>query len=183
MNEMNDANLVQKCIQGDEKAFEVLVDKYQKPIFNAALRICNDFDNAEDIAQAAFVKAFEKLKSFNPKLKFFSWIYRITINEALNFLSQRKPVLQLNEHIVSEEKTPDQQYEQTELNKQIQGALMQIEPDYRVLIVLKHFQNCSYSDIGYILNIPEKKVKSRLYTARQILGKILLKTGTLTGLL
>jgi RNA polymerase sigma-70 factor (ECF subfamily) len=177
MNETDDITLVNKCIQGDVKAFEVLVDKYQKPIFNAALRICNDFDSAEDISQAAFVKAFEKLESYNQKYKFFSWIYRIVINEALNFLHQDKKLLELDENIISKQETPDQVFEQTELSEKIRQALMHIEPDYRILIELRHFQNCSYSEIGYIMNIPEKTVKSRLYTARQVLGKILIKTG------
>jgi RNA polymerase sigma-70 factor (ECF subfamily) len=177
MNETDDTTLVNKCIQGDVKAFEVLVDKYQKPIFNAALRICNDFDSAEDISQAAFVKAFEKLESYNQKYKFFSWIYRIVINEALNFLYQRKNLLELDENIISKQETPDQVFEQTELSEKIRDALMHIEPDYRILIELRHFQNCSYNEIGYIMNIPEKTVKSRLYTARQALGKILIKIG------
>jgi RNA polymerase sigma-70 factor (ECF subfamily) len=177
MNETDDAVLVKKCIQGDIKAFEVLVDKYQKPIFNAALRVCNDFDSAEDISQAAFVKAYEKLESYNPKYRFFSWMYRIVINEALNFLNQGKNLLELDENIISKQKTPDQIMEQTEISEKIRDALMQIEPNYRFLIELRHFQNCSYSEIGYILNIPEKKVKSRLYMARQTLGKILIKTG------
>jgi RNA polymerase sigma-70 factor (ECF subfamily) len=177
MNETDDAVLVKKCIQGDIKAFEVLVDKYQKPIFNAALRVCNDFDSAEDISQAAFVKAYEKLKSYNSKYRFFSWMYRIVINEALNFLNQGKNLLELDENIISKQKTPDQIMEQTEISEKIRDALMQIEPNYRFLIELRHFQNCSYSEIGYILNIPEKKVKSRLYMARQTLGKILIKTG------
>lgn len=177
MNETDDATLVQECMQGNIKAFEVLVDKYQKPIFNAALRICNNFDSAEDISQAAFVKAFEKLENFNPKYKFFSWMYRIVINEALNFLHQGKNLLVLDENIISKEKTPDQVLEQTELSEKIRDALMHIEPDYRILIELRHFQNCSYNEIGYIMNIPEKTVKSRLYTARQVLGKILIKTG------
>ncbi len=177
MNETDDITLVKKCIQGNVKAFEVLVDKYQKPIFNAALRICNDFDNAEDISQAAFVKAFEKLESYNPKYKFFSWIYRIVINEALNLLHQGKNLLELDENIISKQETSDQVYEQTELSEKIRDAIMHIEPDYRILIELRHFQNCSYSEIGYIMSIPEKTVKSRLYTARKALGKILIKTG------
>ncbi len=83
----------------------------------------------------------------------------------------------LDENIISKQETPDQVFEQTELSEKIRDALMHIEPDYRILIELRHFQNCSYSEIGYIMSIPEKTVKSRLYTARQALGKILIKTG------
>ena len=118
-----------------------------------------------------------KLESFNPKYKFFSWIYRIVINEALNFIHQDKKNLDLDDNIISKEKTPDQVFEQTELSRNIRIALMRIEPNYRILIELRHFQNCSYDEIGFILEIPEKTVKSRLYTARQVLGKILIKVG------
>jgi RNA polymerase sigma-70 factor (ECF subfamily) len=177
MIERDDIALVKQCLDGDVKAFEFLVDKYQKPIFNAALRICNDIDSAEDISQAAFIKAYENLESFNPKYKFFSWIYRIVINEALNFLNKTKNLQELNENIISKQKTPDLEFEETELSEQVRNALMHIEPNYRVLIELRHFQNFSYSEIGNILEIPEKTVKSRLYMARQALGKILIKTG------
>jgi RNA polymerase sigma-70 factor (ECF subfamily) len=177
MNNNDDTGLVKKCLQGDVKSFEVLVDKYQKPIFNVALRMCNDFDSAEDISQAAFVKAYNNLKSFNPRYKFFSWIYRIVINESLNFINQRKNLQELDEDMISIEKTPDQKLEESELSGKIRDALMKIESNYRILIELRHFQNCSYTEIGHILDIPEKKVKSRLYTARQVLGKILIKIG------
>jgi len=177
MNEVEDVYLVENCLQGDIQSFEILVNKYQKPIFNAALRLCNDFDNAQDIAQSAFVKAYDKLEKFNPKYKFFSWIYRIVINEAINFLHQNKKRQELDDNIILDDNSPEQEYEQSEINEKIRDALMQIEPNYRILIELKHFQNCSYSEIGYILDIPEKKVKSRLYTARQALGKVLLKIG------
>lgn len=177
MNERDDTVLVKRCLAGDIRAFEILVDKYQKPIFNAALRMCNDIDGAEDISQAAFVKAYEKLESYNPKFKFFSWIYRIVINEALNFLNKGKNLQELNENIISKNMTPDQELEQAEISEKVRNALMQIEPNYRVLIELRHFQHYSYSEIGRLLEIPEKTVKSRLYMARQSLGKILIKTG------
>ena len=177
MNDTDDASLVKRCLQGDVSAFEVLVDKYQKPIFNAALRICNDFDSAEDISQAAFVKAFEKLESYNPAYKFFSWVYRIVINEAINFHHRAKNTQELDERMISKENSPDQVLERREISEKIRQALIQLEPDYRILIELRHFQNCSYNEIGYILKLPEKKVKSRLYMARQILGKILINKG------
>jgi RNA polymerase sigma-70 factor (ECF subfamily) len=177
MNDVDDAGLVKKCLRGDVKSFEILVDKYQKSIFNAALRLCNDSDSAEDITQSTFVKAYNKLDSFNPKYKFFSWIYRIVLNEALNYLAQKKKLSDLDDNIISGEKTPDQVAEQNEINDKIREALTRIDSNYRILIELRHFQDFSYSEIGDILKIPEKKVKSRLYTARQVLGKVLLKIG------
>src|SRR5512134_230801 len=79
-----DAELVRECLAGNQRAFEVLVRKYEKPVFNVALRIVKDRDDAMDIAQNVFVKAYEKLGSFDEKREFFSWIYRIAINESIN---------------------------------------------------------------------------------------------------
>lgn len=177
MIESNDASLVKQCLEGNIKAFERLVDKHQKTVFNVALRIINDYAEAEDIAQTVFIRAYEKLASFDPKHKFFSWLYRMTVNESLNTLKQRKRITELNESFVSGDKTPEENYEENEMTQRVETALMLLEPEQRALIVLKHFQNMAYEEIGFIFDIPEKTVKSRLYSARQVLRTVLLKQG------
>ena len=172
-----DTVLVNQCLHGDTKSFELLVDKYQKTIFNVAFRLCNDYDDATDITQSVFIKAYEKLKNYNPKYKFFSWIYRIVINESLNFINRQKRQQSLDEDYVTKDNSPDKIYDHSELQKQIQEALMILEPNNRILIVLKHFQNMAYNEISSLLGIPERKVKSRLYAARQKFGKILVEKG------
>ncbi|MCI0696748.1 sigma-70 family RNA polymerase sigma factor [candidate division KSB1 bacterium] len=177
MIESNDASLVKQCLEGDVKAFERLVDRHQKTVFNVALRIINDYAEAEDIAQTVFIRAYEKLASFDPKHKFFSWLYRMAVNESLNTLKQRKRITELDESFVSGDKTPEEHYEENEMTRQIEIALMRLDPEQRALIVLKHFQNLPYEEIGFIFDIPEKTVKSRLYSARQVLRTVLLKQG------
>ena len=177
MNSSEDSILVNKCLKGDVQAFETLLDKYQQPIFNVVFRMCHHTEDARDLTQNIFVKVYEKLAYFNTELKFFSWLYRIAINETLNFLNQKKPVEELPITIESEEIHPDEIYEQLELSKNIQNALLEIEAKYRALIVLKHFQNCSYNQIAQIMDLPEKTVKSRLFIARQQLGKVLRQKG------
>jgi len=86
----NDTDLVQECLAGNTKAFEALIDKYQKKIFNIVYRMTGNDDDAEDITQSVFIKVYEKLSSFNPKYKFFSWLYRIALNESLNLMNQKK---------------------------------------------------------------------------------------------
>jgi RNA polymerase sigma-70 factor (ECF subfamily) len=177
MIESNDAALVKQCLEGNIKAFERLIDRHQKTVFNVALRIINDYHEAEDIAQKVFIRAYESLASFDPKHKFFSWLYRMTVNESLNTLKQRQRITELDESVVSSDKTPEEHYEENEMKQQIEIALMRLDPEQRALIVLKHFQNMAYEDIGYIFDIPEKTVKSRLYSARQMLRTVLLKQG------
>src|SRR5262249_12994173 len=85
-NKLDDNALVQGCLGGDEHAFEILVVRYQGPIYNAVLRMVRDRDDASDLTQNAFLKAYQQLARFDPQYKFFSWLYRIAINESLNFV-------------------------------------------------------------------------------------------------
>ncbi|MGA3244717.1 MAG: sigma factor, partial [Bacteroidota bacterium] len=80
MQEPNDKDLVKRCLSGDQKAFEILLERYQKPVFNIALRVLSNTDDAADVTQATFVKAYEKLNSYDNRYKFFSWLYRIAVN-------------------------------------------------------------------------------------------------------
>ncbi len=175
MIEHDDATLVKLCLAGDAKAFEQIVDRYQKKIFNIALRIAADQDDAEDITQSVFVKAYERLETFDPKYKLFSWLYRIAMNESLNFVGQRQNLQRLDDAEVSKEPSPEETLD-TAINSQtVQDALMKLKLEHRAVIVLKHFQELSYREISYILDLPEKTVKSRLFTAREQLRRILLR--------
>jgi RNA polymerase sigma-70 factor (ECF subfamily) len=175
-----DNRLVAECLEGNLKAFEQLVEKYQKPIFNNALRLTGNEDDAKDLTQTVFVKAFEKLKDFKPEYKFFSWIYRMMVNESINVFNHRQRQQPLNGAIISSEKNPEQLLENAELEAHIQDALMELSVDYRIAVVLRHFADLSYRDIAYVSNITEKTVKSRLFTARRKLGEILKRQGIVT---
>ena len=177
MAEADDLKLVKDTLGGDPGAYELLVDRYQKPVFNAALRIVSNYEDARDVTQTVFVKAYEKLNSFKTRYRFFSWIYKMTINEAINFLNRKMPRTDLSEDIQSRDDTPEERFRQYEISEILQDALMELNIDYRVVIVLRHFGDVSYNEIGYILGIPEKTVKSRLYSARRMLNGILTKRG------
>lgn len=168
-----DLQLVRRCQQGDRGAFEILVVQYERPIFNAAYRMLDSRDDARDVTQTVFLKAFEKLDSYNPKYKFYSWIYRIALNESVNVLNGRKRLTPVDDEQASNWKTPEETARSDEVHDRVQEALMLISSDYRSVIVLKHFSGCSYSDIAQILQIQEKTVKSRLFTARQRLREAL----------
>lgn len=177
MTEQDDSILVKHALEGDGTSFEGLVRKYLKPIFNLALRMVNDSEQAADIAQITFIKAYENLSTFNRDLKFFSWLYRIAINESLNVLQKQKQRDELPAEVVSRDPMPDEIIQTTERNEIIQQALMKLPSDQRSVIVMRHFLDFSYAQIGATLGIPEKTVKSRLFQARQQLKELLLNKG------
>lgn len=154
---------------GDREAFEALLLQYEKPVYNAAFRMLNSADDARDVTQTVFLKVFEHIDSFDPSRRFFSWIYRITLNESINWLGKSRRLEPLNYEVVDQGRGPDREVDSVNVSENVQAALMTLKPDYRTIIILKHFLGCSYAEIAEILEIPEKKVKSRLYSARQLL--------------
>lgn len=172
-----DSKWVSRCRNGDLSAFEKLVKKYHKLLFNLAYRMTNNYDDSEDITQTVFIKAYENLGSYNQEYKFYSWIYRIALNESINHWKSQKRKVALEIEVPSDDNSPADNYDALIIRETVQNALMQIKPKYRTLIILKHFQNNSYADIALILAIPEQKVKSRLFTARKLLKNILENRG------
>ena len=177
MSNTDDTKLIERCLEGDRKAFEALLAQYEKPVFNAAFRMLNSTDDAMDVTQTVFLKVFEHFDQFDPKRRFFSWIYRITLNESINWLGKTKRLEPLRHEEADPGRGPEQEVDSANLSAGVQNALMSIKADYRSVIVLKHYLGCSYSEIGEILDVPEAKVKSRLYTARQQLKDTLTRTG------
>jgi RNA polymerase sigma-70 factor, ECF subfamily len=168
-----DIRLVKECLDGKGKSYEILVEKYYKVIFRLSGKFVKNYDDAEDITQAVFVKAYENLKSYDKKFKFFSWLYRITVNESINFGKRRKNTEGLTEELRSEDDNPGVLAENNDVSSNVQDALMKIDIIYRIPLVLKHFEGYSYKELSKILEIPEKTVKSRLFTGRQLLKDLL----------
>jgi len=178
MNETDDLQLIREVQQGNGESFGKLLAKYEKAIFNAAYRIIRDYEDAKDVTQNVFLKAYENLGGFDPRHRFFSWIYRIAINESIN-LCKSKRRFEVAEDTRVESNTPEKLLSRTELGRVIEKALMSLGLEYRVVIVLRHFNDCDYRELSEILEIPEKTVKSRLFTARALLRDILSKRGIL----
>jgi RNA polymerase sigma-70 factor (ECF subfamily) len=179
MQEPNDKDLVKRCLSGDQKAFEILLERYQKPVFNIALRILSNTDDAADVTQATFVKAYEKLNSYDNRYKFFSWLYRIAVNTSLNLLEQKKRSDLLGDKDVSDGNRLEEELHAADRIEKLEDAILNLPVEYRVVIVLRHFQDLSYEEMGMILDLPEKTVKSRLFTARQMLRDLLINSGLL----
>jgi RNA polymerase sigma-70 factor (ECF subfamily) len=173
MIEAEDPELVSRTLSGDRNAFGILVERYQNPVYTLALRMTGDRDEAEEVAQSAFVKAYEKLSSFDSGYKFFSWLYRIAHNEAVNVLERRQ------RHAVLEEGTESVELPsvRSDLNDIVNSCLLELSVDHRSVIVLKHFEGLSYEEVARTLGIPEKKVKSRLFSARTALRDVMTRKG------
>ena len=176
MRARNDSILVTRCLKGNNGAFETLVRKYQAPIFNLALRMLKNREDAADITQTVFIKAYEKLDSYNPRHQFFSWIYRIAVNESINFSNKQKRLKEYESGVSAiHDKTPEDRYRSEEIGEKITGAIKLLKIEHRLVLVLKHYHDFSYQEISSVLDIPEKTVKSRLFSARQRLKEILEK--------
>lgn len=178
VNAQADTALVRDTLAGNQRAFDSLVRKYERPIFNLALRMLRDRDDAMDVVQTVFVKAYEKLDSFDDRHEFFSWIYRIAVNESIN-LSKRLRRQDEYESGVTAALAPTQEARQSllALGEELDRAIEMLKIDYRMVIVLKHFHDFSYEEMADVLGIPPKTVKSRLFTARQQLKEILSARG------
>jgi RNA polymerase sigma-70 factor (ECF subfamily) len=177
MSEPDDIKLMERCCNGDRQAFELLLARYEKPVFNAAYRMLNSPDDARDVTQTVFLKVYEHLDQYDPKYRFFSWIYRITLNESVNWLKKTNRMDPLERDMADATGGPEQEASNEQLSEGMQAALMTVSPDYRAVIILKHLLGCSYQEISEVLEIPEKTVKSRLYTARQLLQETLTERG------
>jgi RNA polymerase sigma-70 factor (ECF subfamily) len=173
----DEEELVARSLEGDTRAYGKLIDAHQRVLFNLALRMVNDHEDAKDLTQIVFIKAYENLATFELGRKFFSWIYRIMVNESLNWIARRRSAEPLDEGMETSERGPDRVAESNEVNGIIQAALTELSSDHRQVILLRHFAQLSHQEMSELLEIPEKTVKSRLFTARRILGEILTKRG------
>ncbi len=163
----DDIELIIETLNGSIESFDMLMEKYQNKMFNLAYQITHDEDVSKDIVQDSFFKAYKKLKVFDRNRKFFSWIYRITLNESLNCKKRYSYSTELNESNSPTVSSPCKKFELEETAARVQSAINKLSPKYRKLIILKHNQELSYREISEIVGIPEGKVKSRLYIARE----------------
>ena len=181
MNEESDGALVRRCCSGDRHAFEALVLRYERPVYNAALRMLHDREEARDVAQTVFLKVYEHLGEYDPSHKFYSWIYRIALNESINSLQRRRPRAPLDPEMADGEPGPDEELGQVQLSGGLAAAISALRAEYRAVIVLRHYLGCSYEDMASILGVPEKTVKSRLFSARQLLKSAMESKGWAPG--
>jgi RNA polymerase sigma-70 factor (ECF subfamily) len=183
-SEIDERALIQRCIAGDATAFEPLVEKYRQRVWRLAYQVLHDREEAWDVAQEAFVRAFHSLPSFRGQSAFYTWLFRITVNVATDRHRQRGAQARaFGPERVSEEEwartTPDpgggpeQQAARKEQRERIRSALDALPPKARTIIILSDVEGLSYREIAEVLNCPIGTVMSRLHNARKRL-KVLL---------
>jgi RNA polymerase sigma-70 factor (ECF subfamily) len=167
---------VQRFRQGEREAFTELVVRYQRPVFNAAYWVTRSDDDASDVAQTVFLKAAQRIEDYDPAYRFFSWIYRIAVNEALNLVRSRGRDEPLDDEFDAEDSdqaTPEQQLDEAQRARRLHDAMLKLSTPDRVVLTMRHFSECSYQQIALALSLDEKTVKSRLFEARSRLRRLL----------
>lgn len=161
-----DRTAIRRYLDGDPAGARELVERYQQPLFTVALRMLGNRQDAEDVMQAVFGRVFRDLASYDPTHRFFSWVYRMTVNAALNAQRDRKTQLPIEDQI-DLPAVGGGADETLAVETQVHQALAALKPDDRTIVVLRYFQSLSYDEIAEVLGVPAKTVKSRLFTARE----------------
>ena len=179
INNNPDWELVKRVQQGDTRAFEVLVLKYQNKVINLVSRFVRDGAEAEDVAQETFIKAYRAIANFRGDSAFYTWLYRIAINTAKNFIvaaGRRPPTSDMDvngeENVDSREElaeiaTPELQLQRRELEEAIQRAIAELPEDLRMALTLCELEGLSYEEIAKVMDTPIGTVRSRIFRARQ----------------
>lgn len=173
---MMNVQLILAAKQGNRKAFSDLMDAYSKKIYYAAYSFMKNVEDAADISQDVFLKVYTNLDSFDEERSFFPWIYRITKNLCLNKLKKcdnKNSSMPEYDFIESNYTAPEEHLLRNEEIDSLQNAINSLPENFREIILLKHFEECTYSEISEILEIPIGTVMSRLFGARKKLREIL----------
>jgi RNA polymerase sigma-70 factor (ECF subfamily) len=181
MMEPSDEVLVQRCLAGEGAAFDVLVRRYQKRVFHLTYRLTQHPEDANDLAQEVFVRAYERLHTFRPGAPFWPWLRRVAVNWCLNWLDRQHPApLSLETGASGEDEEagidlpaagedPARQAETQALQAEVQRAMATLPPKYRVAVVLRYAEGLSYEEIAQALRLPLGTVKTHLFRARALL--------------
>ncbi len=185
-----DAELVRRCLDGNADAFRTLVERYQADVFSTAVRIVRRPEDAEDVTQDTFLRAFRALKRYDPARPFGAWLFTIATRLCIDFHRRNRAktisLTQPEEGSAEEERTidlvdpgdrPDEETEKSELARRLEALVMELPPDARAAILLRHQHDMAYEDIARALNAPLGTIKARIHRARIALKEKLLAQG------
>ncbi|HTS76125.1 MAG TPA: sigma-70 family RNA polymerase sigma factor [Bryobacteraceae bacterium] len=165
--EVEDRDLIAKARRGDVEAYNLLVSRWERRVFNYLLRLIGHREDAMDVSQEVFLKAYQNLPKLDDAAKFSSWLFRIAHNEAFSLLRRRRPEGDFLAEPVS--RAAEGRLLPLELSLAVEGALNRLSSDQREAVLLKVYQGFKFEEMAEILECPVSTVKSRLYTALELL--------------
>ncbi|MCC6073598.1 RNA polymerase sigma factor RpoE [Pseudomonas sp. GCM10022188] len=180
-----DQQLVERVQRGDKRAFDLLVLKYQHKILGLIVRFVHDPQEAQDVAQEAFIKAYRALTNFRGDSAFYTWLYRIAVNTAKNHLvarGRRPPDIDVSaedaefvegDHALKDIETPERALLRDEIEATVHRTIQQLPDDLRTALTLREFEGLSYEDIATAMQCPVGTVRSRIFRAREAIDKAL----------
>ncbi len=184
--------IVQRVLSGDTEAFETLVLEHQNKVYSLALRMVGNEEDARDMAQEAFIRAFNSLTGFRGDSKFSVWLYRLTSNICIDFLRSRAKKYTVSMtwtddegeetgelEVPDETYSPEAQLDRSLIRESVRRGLDTLSPQYREILLLREINGLSYEEIGRVLGIEEGTVKSRIFRARKKLCDFLLREGNI----
>ena len=176
--EQTDALIVQRTLRGELQAYNALVSKYQRQVYNLAYRMLNSADDAGDIVQETFIRAYTALASFRQDASFLTWLYKITSNLCIDHMRSRRAKGALSLEVELEEgrepaadrsTSPEDTVIRGAVGDIVQKAVMNLPDKYRVVVVMRHLRGLSVEDIAEELNLPSGTVKTHLFRGREML--------------
>lgn len=178
---IDEGPIVAAARRGDRAAFGTLVKAYQRRAYAAAYGIVGNRDDALDLAQESFVRAYRAMHRFDPAMPFYPWLHQIVRNTCLNHLKRKKrrgeqsldELMEQGYDAREEEAGPSEVMQQDDLKRQVAAAMAKVSPEHREILRLRHMNDLSYAEIASMLDIPIGTVMSRLHAARKALKKVI----------
>ena len=176
-----DASVIRRCLEGDERAYRELVERFQRPVYSVAFRMVRSAEDAEDITQETFVRVFRSLARYDPTRSFEAWLFTITTRLSIDLMRRRRvrPVsLTREDPETGDDRTldiedtglkPDEVTAHAEEERQTRDLIDSLPPHYRIVVMLRHQQDLSYEEIAETLRLPLGTVKARIHRARALL--------------
>lgn len=178
-----DLILVERVQGGDQEAFGLLVSKYQRKLLRLVMRLVRDPAEAEDVTQEAFIKAYRALPNFRGESAFYTWLYRIGVNTAKNWLmahGRRMPTVsevlddeddeRQGDHLLRDDETPDRVIMSRQIGETVNAAMEALPEDLRTAISLREIEGLSYEEIAKVMDCPIGTVRSRIFRAREAIA-------------
>ncbi|MFT9494295.1 RNA polymerase sigma factor [Anaerosolibacter sp.] len=173
---MTDEEIVKKIIRGNQEMFPQLIERYKDKIFTLVYRYTNDYGEAQDVAQEIFIKIYKQMHTFRFQSKVSTWIYRVATNSCIDWDRKRKTkqdtIYLVNEELViDQERGPEQLFLLNEQREAVRDIINGLPENYKLLVIMYHFQNMRYKEISEVLDMPMKTIETGLYRARVMIKK------------